>query len=291
MHRNPKCLLTNIFLFCYKVLYEVILQNLYFTRFIEVYLIKEARLLQHMKFKFPIRHIFRSAYMAMKKKRVFLTVLSAVILLAVVAVGLIGMLYKNSIVTPFTSAGSLLNSQNRQKQDLHYPDPSNQNGLPDSIKVTSYNETVLLRASVKEGRQIYECQASTTDPGGYAWTLQAPFALLKADNRTNVIHSTGPIWLYTQDGSEVKGQIGQYTSPDGKLLPALAMPDINSVPWLRLSVTQHEGNSGLFDRVDQIQRLYTVGGNAPKDGCNRDAANDHAIQSVAYTAEYVFWGR
>ncbi len=45
-----------------------------------------------------------------------------------------------------------------------------------------------------------------------------------------------------------------------------------------------------MSKVDQVQRLYTHGGKVPASGCNRDAANQHVIQPVSYTAEYVFWG-
>src|SRR5437764_10662286 len=141
----------------------------------------------------------------MPNKRVFLIILCVAVPLIVIATGLIGILGKNLIIHVSDSSantGSHLDSQNHQGQDFHYPDPSNQKALPDSVKVTAHSETVLLRASVKEGDQIYECQANATDPSGFAWKLQAPFAILNADNGTNVIHSTDPSWLYTQDGSE-----------------------------------------------------------------------------------------
>lgn len=235
---------------------------------------------------------------SLKNKRVFLTVLIGTILLAVLVTGLIGILVTNSSahtnnpVATATNTPPLLGSSAGQNlASQHYPNPSDQSGLPDAVKVTNQGDTVLLSASVTQGYQIYECQASTTDPSGYAWKLQAPFALLKAPDGTNVIHSTDPTWLYTDDGSEVKAQVGQYTKPDGTTTAATATPDANSVPWLRLDVTVHQGGSGLFSRVDQVQRLYTAGGKAPKNGCDRDAANKHVIQPIAYTAEYVFWGQ
>jgi hypothetical protein len=231
-------------------------------------------MLQSMVFRSNVSKTLLTIFRFIQTKRTFFIVVSTVVLLVVVAAGLVG----------------ILSQHLAHAKDPVYPDPSNQANLPDSVKVTSQDETVLLRASVEEGSQIYECQASTTDPSGYAWKLQAPFALLKADNKTNVIHSTDPTWLYTEDGSEVEAQVGQYTKPDGTVVAASATPDANSIPWLRLTVTVHRGTVGLFSRVDQIQRLYTAGGKAPKDGCNRDAANDHLIQSIAYTAEYVFWG-
>jgi hypothetical protein len=246
-----------------------------------------------MLFKFATRRAFLAASRSTRNERIFLIVLIGAMLLAVIATSLIGLLSKDSTIhtsNPLVNIGSLLDPQAHQDQGFRYPDPSDQSNLPDSVKVTSQDETVLLRVSVREGEQIYECQASTTDPDGFAWKFQAPFALLKADNGTNVIHSTDPTWLYTQDGSEVKGKIGQYTRPDGTVVSATATPDASSVPWLRLDVIEHRGNNGLFSQVDQIQRLYTEGGQAPKDDCNRDTANEHVIRSIKYTAEYVFWG-
>lgn len=182
-----------------------------------------------------------------------------------------------------------LGAINSQPQ-ASYPDPTNQSSLPASVKVTDKGETVLLRTSVTEGYQIYECQASSTAASGFAWTLQAPFAFLKADAGTNVIHSTGPAWLYTQDGSEIIAALGKFTNTKGSVVPASATPDAKSVAWLRLDVTQHQGKAGLFSNVEQVQRLFTHGGIAPSSACNQDVASHHVIQPVSYMAEYVFWG-
>ncbi len=229
----------------------------------------------------------------MQKKRIILFVLGGVLLLTVIAVGLIALLSQNSTAHgsgPAPTKAPLLNNQDHQTQAFDYPDPTNQDGLPASVKVASDSETVLLRAAVTDGYQIYECQASASDPSGFAWKFQAPSAILKADDGTNVVHSADPTWLYTQDGSEVKAKVGQFANTYGTVVPANATQDAKSIPWLRLDVTDHQGNEGLFSHVDQIQRLYTTGGKAPTDGCNQNAANNHVIQSVHYTAEYVFWG-
>jgi hypothetical protein len=226
----------------------------------------------------------------MRKKRRLILILSSVLLLALIAVGLIGILSKDSTISASKPVSTPASHLTPQAQTFNYPDPTNQDGLPDSVKAGGNGETVLLRTSVTEGRQIYQCQASATDPGGFAWKLQAPFAILKADNGISVIHSTGPTWLYTGDSSEVKAKIAQVTNPDGTIVPASATPDAKSIPWLLLDVTDYQGGNGLFSRVSQIQRLYTKGGKAPLDGCNQDAANNHSIRSVDYTAEYVFWG-
>jgi hypothetical protein len=178
----------------------------------------------------------------------------------------------------------------RQSSQATYPDPTNQSALPASVKVTGTGETVRLSASVSKGYQIYECQVSKTASSGFAWILEAPFAFLKADNGTNVIHSTGPTWLYTLDGSIIQGAVGKFTSANGSVIPASATPNANSIPWLRLDVTAHQGTAGLFSNVNEVQRIYTVGGIAPSSGCDQASAKQHVIKPVPYTAEYVFWG-
>lgn len=224
----------------------------------------------------------------MQKKRTILSISSGALLLAVIAACMAGILSKS----PSASANELAQKTRStlNTQQLHYPDPTNQDALPASVKVTTKGEKVLLRASVTKGYQIYECKASTTAPGSFAWQFQAPFAFLKADNGTNVIHSTGPTWLYTEDGSAIMAKVGQFTQPDGTIVPASATPNASAIPWLRLDVTVHLGSTGLFSKVDQVQRLYTKGGIAPSGGCNQGTANNHVIRSVPYTAEYVFWG-
>ena len=45
--------------------------------------------------------------------------------------------------------------------------------------------------------------------------------------------------------------------------------------------------SGVFSRTQSIQRLKTVGGNAPADGCNQAQAGKQA--RVDYKATYYFY--
>jgi hypothetical protein len=218
--------------------------------------------------------------------------------LSLLAIGLLAACgsYSDSTTIPSQSdlsqqAFSFSQESMVKNQSSNYPDPTNQNALPASVKVTGQGETVLLRAAVVQGYQMYECQASTTDASGFAWKLQAPFAVLKADQGTNVLHATGPSWLYTLDGSEIQAAVGKFTTAKGDVVPANATPDATAIPWLRLDVTTHQGNKGLMSNVDHVQRLYTQGGKAPSSGCNQDVANQHVILPVSYTAEYVFWGR
>jgi len=189
------------------------------------------------------------------------------------------------------SQNTFLHAAQASSQKMSYPDPTNQNALPEKVRVTGDGETVLLRAWVTQGYQIYECQASSTAASGFAWKLQAPFAFLKSDQGTNLIHATGPSWLYTHDGSEITAALGKFTTANGSVVPANATPDAKSVPWLRLDVNAHLGTPGLLSHVNEVQRLYTHNGIAPSSGCNQDAAAQHVIDPVSYTAEYVFWGR
>jgi hypothetical protein len=46
---------------------------------------------------------------------------------------------------------------------------------------------------------------------------------------------------------------------------------------------------GQLASVTYIQRIETVGGNAPTDGCDQSAAD--VEQPVPYTATYVFYGQ
>ncbi len=218
----------------------------------------------------------------MSKKRIVLSIFCGALLLAVVAACLVGI--------PGEKSTASASGQAQKNQAISYPDPTNQDALPDSVKVTTAGDTVLLRAVVIKGYQIYQCKASTTASSGFAWQFQAPFAYLKADDGTNVIHSTGPTWLYTQDGSEIMAKVGQFTNADGSVVAASATPDASAIPWLRLDVTTHLGSTGLFSNVNQVQRLYTRGGIAPSSGCDQNAALNHVIRPVGYTAEYVFWG-
>jgi len=97
-----------------------------------------------------------------------------------------------------------------------------------------------------KGVQIYRWN-------GTKWDFVAPSAKLFADATfTGLIvnHSAGPTWE-SLSGSKVVGSVNRVCSADDR-----------SIPWLRLDVVSNEG-PGIFEGVTQIQRLNTVGGNAP----------------------------
>ena len=129
-------------------------------------------------------------------------------------------------------------------------------------------EELLLHAH-GSGDQIYTCDGSK-------WILSGPDAkLLDETGRQVGIHFAGPTWQWS-DGSRVTGR-----------LVANATPDAESIPWLLLTATGHEGD-GAMKNVSSIQRLHTKGGLAPASGCT--AARKDEKARVHYTADYYFYG-
>jgi Protein of unknown function (DUF3455) len=146
--------------------------------------------------------------------------------------------------------------------------------VPASLQVAA-NE-VLTQKLHAVGVQIYTCLAGKDEPTHYEWVLKAPEADL-SDRGGNQIakHYAGPTWE-ARDGSKVTGEVkARADSPDGK-----------GVAWLLLSAKSTSG-SGIFAAVRYIQRLHTVGGNAPTGGCGQASAGSEV--RVPYSAEYRFY--
>jgi hypothetical protein len=137
------------------------------------------------------------------------------------------------------------------------------------------------------GAQVYTCTASggtdaTGDGGGggvttYAWVLKAPDAqLYDAACVPSGVHSQGPTWTSSLDGSAVVGM---------KLVQADA-PSADAIPWLLLGAASHSG-TGVFSEVSYIQRLNTVKGQAPATGC--DSSSLGTELRIDYAADYYFY--
>jgi Protein of unknown function (DUF3455) len=124
------------------------------------------------------------------------------------------------------------------------------------------------------GVQIYECRITQgTDP---AWTFVAPEAdLFDAQGRRIGSHGAGPVWEHT-DGSRFVGTVRARVDA----------PRPGAIPWLLLAVHQ-QGPEGMFSIVRSVQRVNTVGGQAPVDGCGMAALGKRAL--VAYRADYVLY--
>jgi hypothetical protein len=134
-------------------------------------------------------------------------------------------------------------------------------------------EALILHLNGK-GKQIYTCQSAG---GVYAWKLKAPDAkLFRPNGELAGRHFAGPTWE-ASDRSRITG----------KVVASAPSPDSNSIPWLLLSVTSHDG-AGNMSRVQSVQRLETKGGVAPVSGCS--ASNENQEMPVPYEAGYYFYG-
>lgn len=145
--------------------------------------------------------------------------------------------------------------------------------VPEKLKLP---DTQKLSLEVKAaGVQIYACSVSKADPARFEWVFKAPEAdLFDGAGKKIGSHYAGPTWEST-DGSKVVGEVK--AKDDG--------PDPAAIPWLLLSAKSNSG-TGVFARTLSIQRLHTVGGKAPADGCDQAHADKEA--RIAYKATYAF---
>lgn|SRR5205809_392563 len=146
--------------------------------------------------------------------------------------------------------------------------------VPDNLKPPAGESLVsVLRA---RGVQIYECRAKKDDPAALEWAFVAPEAELFDTNGKPVgHHGAGPHWQ-AADGSKIVGTVKARADA----------PQPGAIPWLLLTARSVAGD-GTFSRVTSVQRVATVGGVAPADGCS--SATLGKTGRVAYTADYVMY--
>ena len=127
-----------------------------------------------------------------------------------------------------------------------------------------------------KGVQIYECRAKKEQAEQYEWAFVAPEADL-FDVRGAKIgkHYAGPNWE-SIDGSKISGALKERADA----------PRSDAIPWLLLT-SRSVGSAGSFSKITSIQRVNTVGGVAPKQGCSQ--SNVGTIGRVNYTADYYFY--
>jgi hypothetical protein len=143
--------------------------------------------------------------------------------------------------------------------------------MPEQLQPPA-GEQLLLQMHGK-GDQVYICKSEASQ---FAWTLKAPDAqLFDKDGKLFGKHFAGPSWE-ANDGSRVIG----------KAIANSPSPDVNSIPWLLVTILSHDG-SGVLSRVTTIQRLNTKGGKAPESGC--DASHVSQEVRVSYSADYRFY--
>lgn len=153
-------------------------------------------------------------------------------------------------------------------------DSGTASAVPESLKAPA-NEVPSLETQAT-GVQIYECSASKADPARFEWAFKAPEAdLLDGLGEKIGKHYAGPTWE-SNDGSRV---VGEVKAKD-------AGPDAGAIPWLLLAAKSTSGK-GVFSQTLSVQRLYTVGGKAPADGCDQARAGKEA--RVPYRARYIFF--
>jgi Protein of unknown function (DUF3455) len=126
------------------------------------------------------------------------------------------------------------------------------------------------------GVQIYQCTPNAQNPPQYSWVFQAPAADLSDRSGKDLgRHYEGPTWE-AYDGSKV---VGELVARDNGPTPS-------AVPWLLLRAKSNAGK-GIFGRTTSIQRLHTIGGQAPPSGC--DASHAGQRTRVPYSADYYFY--
>ncbi|HEY2658407.1 MAG TPA: DUF3455 domain-containing protein [Caulobacteraceae bacterium] len=126
------------------------------------------------------------------------------------------------------------------------------------------------------GVQIYVCEAKPDKPGTYGWSFKAPRATLYSfDGRIVGHHYAGPSWEGVDGGKVV-----------GDLLAKAPSPEPSAIDWLLLSA-KSANRVGVLGKTAYVQRIRTVGGRAPDQGCS--AANAGAEAQTPYSAEYDFY--
>ena len=146
--------------------------------------------------------------------------------------------------------------------------------VPENLRVPA-GQVLSLEAQAT-GVQIYGCNSNKTDSTRFEWIFKAPEADL-FDNAGRKIgkHYAGPTWE-SNDGSKVLGEVK--ARDDG--------PDAGAIPWLLLTAKSTSG-SGVFGQTQSIQRVRTVGGKAPAQGCSQEQTGKEA--RVSYKATYYFY--
>jgi hypothetical protein len=126
------------------------------------------------------------------------------------------------------------------------------------------------------GVQIYECRAAKDKPSGYEWAFVAPdAALFDTAGKRIGRHYAGPHWE-AADGSKFVATV-----------KARADAPVNgAIPWLLLAA-KPVASEGAFGHVTSVQRVNTVGGQAPASGCSQASVGSRA--RVDYTADYYFF--
>jgi hypothetical protein len=163
---------------------------------------------------------------------------------------------------PLTSIGT--------KSAAAVADVSDGNRLPDLTgceQLTAPVGSTLVLHTFGIGVQIYHWN-------GTSWGVAVPSATIYADSGgTGVVatHFAGPTWQSNSGGKVVGTVFNRCTK------------NVASIAWL--SLTAVPDGAGVFEKVTFIQRLNTVGGNAPSVAGTTIGQE----AQVPYTADYLFY--
>jgi len=167
------------------------------------------------------------------------------------------------VVAGAATAGALLLQAGRTQASHARAVSSTPIQIDPKVRVPDGN---VLSASLKaSGVQVYQCSRG-------AWTFVEPDATLTKQDATVALHTRGPVWISTVDGSAVGA------AP----VPGASVSRPGAVPELLLKATENHGD-GAFGKVTYVQRLNTQGGAAPAGTCT---TGDRT--AVGYTADYLF---
>ena len=145
--------------------------------------------------------------------------------------------------------------------------------VPDKLRAGP--DEILLMVAAAKGVQIYECRPRRDQVGAFEWAFVAPEAdLFDRQGAKFGKHYAGPHWE-ASDGSKILGTVKERADA----------PAAGAIPWLLLAV-KSAGPEGALSKVTSIQRVNTVGGVAPQDGCSPSRSGAKA--RVDYTADYYF---
>jgi hypothetical protein len=167
--------------------------------------------------------------------------------------------------------------------------------VPDGLEVDTGNDVFLLGRGV--GTQNYVCSpCDPTKPNcplGVAFTLFTPQATLFDDQEEQLItHFSSPNPL--ENGIiRVTWQDSRDTSTVWASVVKAVMVKEDSIPWVKLNVKDTGTQAGPTggDRLTKttfIQRVNTVGGLAPSEGCQSSLDLGHQA-FIHYTADYFFY--
>jgi hypothetical protein len=148
--------------------------------------------------------------------------------------------------------------------------------VPDNLKPSAQESVAMVLAA--KGVQIYECRKANGKADAYEWSFVAPEAeLFDSTGKKVGKHGAGPTWE-AADGSRIVGTVKERADAS----------QADAIAWLLLTA-KSVGAQGVFSKITSVQRVNTVGGAAPREGCSHAEAG--TVARMPYSADYYFLAR